>query len=198
MYYFAALYGELAYMTYASSLILASYVLGRDVSIEQMHVAVWPLLLVHHLATIALIAGCIFVEGLDGGGGGGGGGGGEPPRDLVCEVLLAMLGFTSTLHYLGQILDFSPLAQANAPYTRLCNHVFCLISQILFRGICWPMICYLSVVHCLSLLGVSAAAIVALMLLMFTLFNIDFVKFHVKATKACWMKIRREKVGKTS
>ncbi|KAL3816650.1 hypothetical protein ACHAXA_000828 [Cyclostephanos tholiformis] len=199
MYYLIALYGEVAYMTYASTLIVASYALGRDVSIEQMHVAVWPLLLAHHVATILLVSGCIYVEETavveDGRGGEDIG---MPLRDLVCAVLLSMLGFTSTLHYLGQILDFSPLSQANAPRARLCNHVFCLLSQVVFRGIFWPVICYLSIVHCLGLLGVGAAAIVASMLLLFTLFNIDFVMFHVKATRACWMKIRRDEVGKNS
>jgi hypothetical protein len=182
LYYMLALYGELAYMIYASTLILASYGLGRDVTIEQMHEAVWPLLLVHHLATIGLCGGCIIVgEGV--------------PKDLVCATLFAMLGFTSSLHYLGQILDFSPLAQVNAPYVRLFNHVFCLSSQIAFRGIYWIRICYLSVVHCLDTLGVGAAVILASMLLLFTLFNIDFVKFHLKATKACWTKIQQEKMG---
>ncbi len=177
-----ALYGELAYMIHASALILASYGLKRDVTIEQLHEAVWPLLLIHHLATIGLCSGCIIIESV--------------PKDLVCVVLLAMLGFTSSLHYIGQILDFSPIAQVNAPYTRLCNHVFCLSSQIAFRGIYWIRICYLSVVSCLETLGVGVTVLVALMLLLFTLFNIDFVKFHVKATKACWMKIQQNKVGK--
>jgi hypothetical protein len=184
-YYMIALYGEVAYMIYASVLVLASYALNRDVTIEQMHEAVWPLLLVHHLATIALCGGCIII-------------GESVPKDLVCAVLLAMLGLTSSLHYVGQILDFSPVAQANAPYTRLCNHVLCLASQIAFRVIYWIRICYLSVVFCLEILGVGGAVIVTSILLLFTLFNIDFVKFHVKATNACWMKIQQNKVGKYS
>jgi hypothetical protein len=47
-------------------------------------------------------------------------------------------------------------------------------------------------------LGVGAAVIVTLILLLFTVFNVDFVKFHVKATKACWIKIRDEKIVKLS
>jgi uncharacterized integral membrane protein len=50
----------------------------------------------------------------------------------------------------------------------------------------------------LDTLGVSAAVIVALILLLFTVFNVDFVKFHVKASKACWLKVQQEKIGKLS
>ena len=106
LYYVMALNGEAAYMIYASVSILASHALGRDVTVEQMHEAVWPLLLVHHLATIALCSACILI-------------GERVPKDLVCAALLAMLGLTSSLHYVGQILDFSPFAQAAAPYSRL-------------------------------------------------------------------------------
>ena len=164
LYYVMALNGEAAYMIYASVSILASHALGRDVTVEQMHEAVWPLLLVHHLATIALCSACILI-------------GESVPKDLVCAALLAMLGLTSSLHYVGQILDFSPFAQAAAPYSRLGSHVFCLASQIAFRVIYWIRICYLSVVTCLETLGVSVAVIVASILLLFTLFNIDLSSF---------------------
>jgi len=182
-YYNMALYGEVAYMVYASSLIAASYALGRDVSIEQMHKAVWPLLLTHHIASMGLCTACIFV-------------GESVPKDLVCSVLLALVGLTSSIHYVGQILDFSPLAQSNAPYTRLCNHIFCLASQIIFRGIYWIQILYIAIVHCLETHGLGSWHTIgcALALLLFSLFNIDFIKYHVKATNACWMKIQQEKV----
>jgi hypothetical protein len=45
---------------------------------------------------------------------------------------------------------------------------------------------------------VGAAVIVASILILLTLFNVDFVKLHEKATKACWMKIQQDKVGKYS
>ena len=44
--------------------------------------------------------------------------------------------------------------------------------------------------------GTGIAAIVGLVLLLFTLFNVDFIKFHLKATKGCWMKIQQGKMGK--
>jgi hypothetical protein len=110
-------------MIYASVSILASYVLGRDVTVEQMHEAVWPLLLVHHLAAIALCFGCILI-------------GESVPKDLVCAALLAMLGLTSSLHYVGQILDFSPFTQVNAPHSIVQPRVLpgladCLSGNIL-------------------------------------------------------------------
>ena len=180
-----ALHGELAYMIYASILIVMSYSLERDVTLEQLHEAVWPLLLMHHVASLALCFGCIiFSE--------------YVPKDLVCMVLLSLLGLTSSLHYVGQILDISPLAMANAKYTRFCNHIFCLMMQIIFRVINWMRLFHLCVVHCLDTLGVCAAVIVTLILLLFTVFNIDFVKIHAHATKACWTKIRQEKIGKLS
>ena len=171
-------------MIYASFLIALSYpiALDRDVTIEQMHRSVWSLLLVHHIASMALCIGCIVI-------------GESVPKDLVCSVLLAMLGFTSSLHYVGQILDFSPWAQSNAPYTRLCNHIFCLASQVFFRGIYWIKLFYMSIIHCLEAHGAGTASTVAFILLLFTIFNADFVKFHIKATKGCWMRIKQETRG---
>jgi len=185
LFFNLALYGEVAYMIYASILIVLSYSQKRDITLEQLHEAVWPLLLIHHVATLALCFICIiFSE--------------STPKDLVCMVLLSLLGLTSSLHYFGQVLDVCPLAMANAKYTRLCNHIFCLIMQIVFRVINWMRLFYVCVVHCMDTLGVGAAVIVTLILLLFTVFNVDFVKFHVKATKACWIKIRDEKIVKLS
>jgi hypothetical protein len=116
-------------MIYASVSILASYVLGRDVTVEQMHEAVWPLLLVHHLAAIALCFGCIII-------------GESVPKDLVCAALLAMLGLTSSLHYVGQILDFSPFAQANAPHSVVQPRVLPGLADSLSGNIYWIRICY--------------------------------------------------------
>ena len=182
-YYNIALYGEVVFMIYANVLIGASYYLGKDVTVEQMHPAVWPLLLLHHISAMILCIGCIMI-------------GESVPKDLVCYVLLALLGLTSSLHYVGQILDFSPWAQPNAPYTRLCNHIFCLASQIFFRVVCWMKIVYMSVVHCMEMHGTGTTVTVTLILLLFTLFNMDFVKYHIKTTKGCWMKIQQDKLGK--
>jgi hypothetical protein len=183
VYYNLALYGEIAYMIYASTLLLASYYLEKDVSVEQMHRSVWSILLGHHIATIMLCTACIMI-------------GESIPKGLVCSVLLALLGLTSSLHYVGQILDFSPLAQSNAPYTRLCNHIFCLASQIVFRAIYWVRLFYLSITHCLEVHGVGTAVTVTLILLFFSLANIELISFHTKSTKGCWMKIQQEKMGK--
>ncbi|KAL9180664.1 hypothetical protein ACHAXT_011117 [Thalassiosira profunda] len=182
-YYNLALYGEIAFMVYASALIAMSYMLEKDVTIEQMHRSVWPMLLVHHISSMALCVGCIVIEE-------------NIPKDLVCTVLLALVGLTSSLHYVGQILDFSPLAQSNRPLTRLCNHLFCLASQILFRCIYWMKILYDSISIALENHGAGIAAIVGLVLFLFTLFNVDFIKFHLKATKGCWMKMQEGKMGK--
>jgi len=182
IYFNLALYSEVGYMIYATSLILASYVLKRDVTVEQMHEAVWILLLIHHLASISICVACIIIEGV--------------PKELACWGLLVLLGLTSTLHYVGQILDFSPLAQSNAPYTRLYNHLFCLASQIVFRCIYWTRICYLALVHCWETQELGTTVALVSVMVLFTLFNVDFVKFHVKATQGCWGKIQQEKLAK--
>jgi len=180
IYYHLALYGEVAYMVYASLLIFVSRYLGRDITIEQMHPAVWSLLLLHHISSLILCVSCLLI-------------GNNVPRNLVCYVLLALLGLTSSLHYFGQILDFSPYAQANAPNTRLFHHILCLVSQILFRVIYWVKICYLSVHHCVESHGVGIATVLLLILTLFTVFNFDFVRFHLKATKGCWIRIQQTK-----
>ena len=183
IYFNLAMYGEVAYMMYTTILIGVSYVIKRDVTIEQMHEAVWPILLMHHIASMIICIACILI-------------GETIPKDLVCVAMLALLGFTSTLHYFGQILDFSPFSQSNAPNTRLCNHLFCLGSQIFFRGIYWLRIVYLGLMHCYESHGAGTTVFLALILLMFSLFNVDFVKFHVKATEGCWLKIQQDELRK--
>lgn len=168
-----ALYGEVGFMIYASGLILMSYRLGRDVTIEQMHRSVWHLLLLHHLCALILCSGCLILAD-------------RVPMDLVSYFLLALLGLTSSLHYVGVVLDFSPLSYATSPKIRFWNHVFCLFSQLWFRGIYWWRLSYLAVMHTFDMHGLGLAIFVTLIMLLFTAFNVDFVKFHFKATKGCW------------
>lgn len=174
------LYSEVGYMVYATMWIIISYVYNKDVTVEQMHRSVWPLLLVHHISSLILCIGCIYcIE--------------SAPKELICWVLLALLGLTSSLHYVGQILDFSPFAQANKPWLRMSAHIVCLCSQIVFRMIYWLHIVYMTVTHTLEAHGTQLATLVLIILVLFTVFNADFVKFHYKATKGCWLKIQQGK-----
>ena len=63
LYFGLAMYGEVAFMIYTSSLTAVSYLTGRDVTVEQMHPAVWPLLLLHHFSALVLCIGCILIGG---------------------------------------------------------------------------------------------------------------------------------------
>lgn len=150
-----------------------------------MHKSVWPLLLLHHALSMVLCIGCIcFIETI--------------PKKLVCWVLLALLGFTSSLHYIGQILDFCPLSQANSgPKVRMLAHILTLISQLWFRGIYWIKIVYMIVMHCIDAHGGNLGLTTLIILLLFTAFNVDFIKFHYKATMGCW-RLKLQQRGKSS
>mmetsp|Transcript_27583 Transcript_27583/g.39492 ORF Transcript_27583/g.39492 Transcript_27583/m.39492 type:complete len:287 (-) Transcript_27583:649-1509(-) len=52
IYLNVCLYSEVGYMTYATILIFLSYVYNKDVTVEQMHRSVWPLLLGHHISSL--------------------------------------------------------------------------------------------------------------------------------------------------
>ena len=179
------LYSEVGYMVYATTWIILSYAYNKDVTVEQMHRAVWSLLLLHHISSLILCVGCIYyVE--------------SAPKELICWVLLALLGLTSSLHYVGQILDFSPLAQANTPWVRMCAHILCLGSQIVFRILYWCKIAYMAIIYCLHVHSLQIATIVLIIFLLFTVFNVDFVRFHYKATMGCWRIIQQGKqLGKS-
>ena len=169
------LYSEVGYMIYATTLIILSYVYNKD--------TVWPMLLLHHVSSMVLCIGCIyFIEAI--------------PKELVCWVLLALLGLTSSLHYVGQILDFTPLSQANMPRTRIFAHVITLVAQLWFRGLYWLKIVYMIVMHCIDAHSLQIAMIVLTILLLFTAFNVDFVNFHYKATMGCWLKLQQGKLSK--
>ena len=171
VYYNLALYGEVAFMMYATILLAASYVLGRDYSLEQMDKAVWHLLLLHHIASLMLCVACILVCGE------------TTPKDLVCYVLLALLGLTSSLHYVGIIMDLGPLSLVDSPRIRMGHHIICMLSQICFRGPFWLKVVYLIYLFIIDVhgAGVILVAVVSAFLLL-TAFNADFVKYHIKAT----------------
>ena len=57
----------------------------------------------------------------------------------------------------------------------------------------WLHIVYMTVTHTLEAHGTQLAALVLIILVLFTVFNADFVKFHYKATKGCWLKIQQGK-----
>ena len=120
VYYNLALYGEVAYMIYATTLIGASYALKRDVTIEQMHEAVWPMLLMHHIASMILCIGCILV------------GGENIPQELVCGV-----GWSHFLASLCRpiIRFFSAVTVQCTIYTIIQSHLLLCITDILQRNI---------------------------------------------------------------
>ena len=50
-YFDIAMFSEIGMQIVLSVAILFSYVVGDDVTVEQMHPSVWPLLLIHHVCT---------------------------------------------------------------------------------------------------------------------------------------------------
>jgi len=178
VYFDITMYSEIGMQVVLSVAIAISYIIGEDRTVEQMHRAVWPLLLIHHVCTIGFCILCLRL-------------GDDCPREEVSYILFAMLGFTSSLHYISQMLDFSPFSQSNAPRIRIVNHALCLAAQLWFRGVF-----YFKIVHdyCWKLhaaRGPYVASVSILVSLLFTAFNFDFIKFHVKATKGCWRKMQQ-------
>jgi len=171
-----ALVSECGFQVVLIYYIALSYRRGQDVTVEQMHRAVWPLLLVHHVCTLAFCALCLHL-------------GDDCPREEVSRLLLALLGFTSTLHYVSQMLDFSPLSQANAPLTRMANHVFCLGSQLYYRGLVFVVTVHSAMEKLFEVGGWPMSLGCGTIALLFSAFNIDFIKFHLKATIGCAKKI---------
>ena len=176
-YFDLAMYSEIGMQLVLSIAILYSYVVGEDRTIEQMHPAVWPLLLIHHVCTASFCILCLHIED-------------DCPRDEVAYIIFALLGFTSSLHYISQMLDFSPLSQSNAPNTRLLNHAFCLSAQLIFRGFVWFWMVHETCWKLHDACGPSVSITCFVVSLLFTAFNFDFIKFHYKATIGCYRKIR--------
>ena len=176
-YFELAMYSEIGMQMVLSVAILFSYAVGADVTVEQMHPSVWPLLLIHHACTASFCILCLNI-------------GDDCPREEVAYILLVLLGLTSSLHYVSQMLDFSPLSQSNAPYTRLINHAICLSAQIIFRGVVWFWIVHSTCWKLHAACGPNVAASCFVVSLLFTAFNFDFIKFHYKATIGCYRKIQ--------
>jgi hypothetical protein len=177
VYFDLSMYGEVGYQLISCFWIIVSYYKDQDLTVEKMHSSIWHLLLVHHFSTIGLCLLCLIL-------------GDDGPRVLASHTMVSMLGVTSTLHYVAQVLDFSPFSQANTPYFRLANHVVTTAAQIWFRCISWTWILYTAVTHSFQEYSASIASGITVSLLLFTAFNVEFVSFHIKATKGCWAKIK--------
>ena len=178
-YFDIAMFSEIGMQIVLSVAILFSYVVGDDVTVEQMHPSVWPLLLIHHVCTASFCILCLSI-------------GDDCPREEVSYILLALLGLTSSLHYVSQMLDFSPLSQSNTPYTRLVNHAVCLSAQLVFRGVVWFWMVHSTCWKLHATCGPNVAVTCFVVSLLFTAFNFDFIKFHYKATIGCYRKIQSE------
>lgn len=179
-YFDLMMYSEIGMQVVLTVAIMYSYIAGVDVTVEQMHSSVWPLLLIHHACTASFCVLCLRI-------------GDHCPREEIAYILFALLGFTSSLHYISQMLDFCPLSQSNAPYTRLLNHAFCLSAQLIFRGVVWFWMVHVTCWKLHASCGANVSVACFMVSLLFTAFNFDFIKFHYKATIGCYRKIQNAK-----
>jgi len=161
-----ALYGDVGANLVASALCVLSYILGKNLTLEQYSKSLWHLCIMHHMAAAGLEAvGLLAGEQCD--------------RELACMLLISLLGTTGALHLFLTPAACTPLK--DSLLLTLLLQAVTTGAMLWFRVLYW---CVLAV-RILTVswaTGQSAATItfISFALLLFTAFNNDFVKFHWK------------------
>mmetsp|Transcript_19958 Transcript_19958/g.32894 ORF Transcript_19958/g.32894 Transcript_19958/m.32894 type:complete len:389 (+) Transcript_19958:527-1693(+) len=100
---------------------------------------------------------------------------------LCCNIAVAMLGTTGLMHCLAVLTDSLPIRSNRSGWFAI--NAFTLAVMVWYRALAWPYIVYLSVYDSFEQGGWMLTIPSVLFLGLFTLFNIDFIKFYWHKTQ---------------
>jgi hypothetical protein len=173
-----AMYADIGANVVESLLVFMSYATKENYTVTKYSRAIWPLILMHHISAIGMCSLGLYL-------------GDTCPRALACELIIALLGTTGAGHLMMIVIDFTPFAFPDSPVTRLLFGAVLTGAMIWFRAIYWINLAYKTIVISSE---VSDSWIVLILttvsLLLFTAFNLDFIKYHVKSVMASWKKFQ--------
>ena len=171
-----ALVGDMGANVVDSVSTAASYFVGSNVSLLQLTRPIWPLELAHHISAIGMCyVGLLLGDEY------------KRPMDLGCLLLISLLGTTGCFHLLVVPLTYSPVN--DQPRVGFVVQTIVVASMLWFRVVYWVVLCQQLVAEVVSEGGMLVGGGCVAALLLFTLFNIDFVKYHLKVERTVYRRM---------
>jgi len=179
IYFLLTMYSEIGVLVFCLLCTLASYITGRNFTLEQGPRSTWHLIVMHHVSVLLLCTLAVYLDD-------------RCPKEYACGLMLAHLGCSSGLHELAVVLDFSPSSSTNKPMLRFVYQVICAIVQIFLRCVHWVRDMYV-LFSILYEQGNNTNTVVLLLgLTLLTLFNWEYTKHHVKLAKSQWKNMKKQ------
>jgi len=175
-----ALIGDMGANVVDCVMTAASYFVGSNVSLLQLSRPIWPLVLAHHLSAIGMCYVGLWL-------------GEDCRRDLACLLLISLLGTTGCFHLLCVPLMYTPVN--DQPRVGFVVQTLVVASMLWFRVFYWVVLCYQIVAEVYyrpEAGSVVASCFCFAALLLFTLFNVDFVKYHLKVERTTYQRMIRD------
>jgi len=164
-----ALYGDIGANIVTTTLCVASYVTNTNLTLEKYSRAIWPLIILHHVAATGMSCIALTV-------------GPACPKDLACLLIISLLGTTGMGHLLIVPFDMTPWNDNKV--IKLFFQGILTSSMIWFRVLYWTVLVYRILIQTyVTNQGVLVWVFITVSLLLFTVFNLEFVGYHYKAVK---------------
>ena len=101
--------------------------------------------------------------------------------------MISLLGTTGCFHLLVVPLTYSPVN--DQPRVGFVVQTIVVASMLWFRVVYWVVLCQQLVAEVVSEGGMLVGGGCVAALLLFTLFNIDFVKYHLKVERTVYRRM---------
>eukprot|EP00516_Mucochytrium_quahogii_P004857 CAMPEP_0203749480 /NCGR_PEP_ID=MMETSP0098-20131031/4033_1 /ASSEMBLY_ACC=CAM_ASM_000208 /TAXON_ID=96639 /ORGANISM=" , Strain NY0313808BC1" /LENGTH=397 /DNA_ID=CAMNT_0050638549 /DNA_START=355 /DNA_END=1548 /DNA_ORIENTATION=+ len=108
----------------------------------------------------------------------------DSDHTLCAEIAICLLGTTGLLHCASVLSNSLPIRDNKPVFFGFTAFTFA--AMVWYRLLMWPFIVYSSLVETYARGGASATVGALLFLALFTLFNIDFLKFYWHKTKMAY------------
>lgn len=159
-----AMYGDIGANIVDLFTIAISGITGRNRCVMQLNRALWPLMIMHHVSAIGMEATAMAL-------------GSVCPPELACKLIISLLGTTGAAHNVVVPAIYTPFY--DSPTVMLGFQTAVFGSMCWYRGIYWLFLTYRCMATSYAYSGGTCVATGCSMLL-FTLFNQDFIAFHWK------------------
>jgi len=113
---------------------------------------------------------------------------------LMAEMAVAMLGTTGMLHFVAVLTDAMPIRENPRNWLLFTGSV--LVTMVYYRGFMWVFYVYRSIVDVYGKAGILGVVLDVLFLSLFTLFNIDFIKFYYSKSKKIYSQFKEQQTQK--
>lgn len=136
---------------------------------------IMKLLLMHHLGAVGMELSGLYLG---------------PELDLGCRLLISLLGTTGCLHFICVCAGYTPIVNQFV-LSSFILHFGTFIAMLYYRAYQWIIVVNEGLKATYHKGGYQATISVSFALLIFTLFNLDFIKHYYKVSKKSFKLIKK-------